>query len=79
MNRASAFGRASNVASNSAFSAISYDVYKDPPQNINLDKMCLDDLSHYTQFVPLPDTHLYASFNHLGGTLPSITSICGTR
>ena len=29
--------------------------------------MCLDDLRHYTQFVPLPDTHIYASFNHLGG------------
>jgi thimet oligopeptidase len=50
-----------------AFSAVSYDVYKDRPQNIDLDKMCLDDLSHYTQFVPLPETHLYAAFNHLGG------------
>jgi thimet oligopeptidase len=67
MNRASAFGRAGEVALNNAFSAISYDVYKDRPQNIELDKVCLEDLRRYTQFVPAPETHLYTSFNHLGG------------
>jgi thimet oligopeptidase len=66
MNRASAFGRAKNVAFENALSAISYDVYKDRPRNIDLDKVCRDDLRHYTQFVPLPGTHFYASFIHLG-------------
>ena len=67
MNRASAFGRANMVVLQNAFGAISYDVYKDRPQNIDLDKVCLEDLGRYTQFVPAPETQLYTSFNHLGG------------
>jgi len=68
MNRASAFGRANNVALQNAYAAISYDIYKDPPQKVDLDAISLEDLRHYTLSIPLAaDAHMYASFGHLGG------------
>ena len=68
MNRASAFGRAHGVALQTAYSAISYDIYKDEPQKIDLDTICSEDLRHYTLFTTIPaDAHMYASFNHLAG------------
>ena len=68
MNRASAFGRANSVAVQVAFAAISYDIYKDDPQEIDLDALSLDDVRHYTLFIPIAaDAHMYASFNHLAG------------
>ena len=68
MNRASAFGRASDVALQNSFSAISYDIYKKAPQKVDLDAVCLRDLRDHTLLVPLDaDAHMYASFNHLAG------------
>jgi thimet oligopeptidase len=68
MNRASAFDRANSVAGQNAYSAISYDIYKDSPQKVDLDATCLDDLRHYSLFIPIAaQAHLYASFNHLAG------------
>jgi thimet oligopeptidase len=68
MNRASAFGRANRVALQNAYTAVSYDIYKDNPQKVDLDALMLDDFRHYTLFVPLAvDAHEYASFNHLAG------------
>ena len=68
MNRASAFGRANGVARQVAYAAISYDIYKDNPQKIDLDALTLDDLRHYTLFTPIAaDAYLYASFTHLSG------------
>ena len=68
MNRASAFGRAGSVALQNALSAISYDIYKDKPENVNLDVVAPADFRHYTLLTPLPaDAHMYASFTHLGG------------
>jgi thimet oligopeptidase len=68
MNRASAFGRASDVARQNAYSAISYDIYKDNPHSVDLDAICLDNLQHYTLFNHgAADAHFYASFNHLAG------------
>src|SRR5580704_15454872 len=68
MNRASAFGRANNVALQNAFSAISYDIYKENPQTTDLDAIPLNDFRHYTLFAPIPaDAHFYASFGHLAG------------
>ncbi|MGB9362630.1 MAG: M3 family metallopeptidase, partial [Candidatus Sulfotelmatobacter sp.] len=67
MNRASAFGRGGWVERQNSFSAISYDIYKTKPENVDLDKLTLDDASRYTLFTPLPDTHVWASFGHLGG------------
>ena len=66
MNRASAFGRANFVARNNAGAAISYDIYKDNLQKVDLDALTLDDLRHYTLFAPIAaDAYMYASFTHL--------------
>ena len=68
MNRASAFGRAGDVALQNALAAISYDIYKDPPRSVDLDAIPLRDFRHYTLLAPLvSDAHMYASFNHLAG------------
>jgi thimet oligopeptidase len=67
MNRASAFGRGGWVARQNVFSAISYDIYKTKPEDVDLDKVTLDDSRRYTFFTPLPETHTWASFGHLGG------------
>src|ERR1700678_3690420 len=67
MNRASAFGRGGWVGRQNSYSAISYDIYKSQPEDVNLDHVTLDDSRRYTFFTPLPDTHTWASFGHLGG------------
>jgi thimet oligopeptidase len=68
MNRASAFGRGNSIARQVAFAAISYDIYKDNPQKIDLDALTLEDWRRYTLFRPVPaDAHSYASFSHLAG------------
>jgi thimet oligopeptidase len=67
MNRASAFGRGFWVARQNSFSAMSYDIYKTKPEAVDLDAVTLDDTRRYTLFAPLPETHTWASFGHLGG------------
>ena len=67
MNRASAFGRGAWADRQNALTAISYDVYKTKPESVDLDKVTLDDNRTYTLFTQLPDTHMWASFGHLGG------------
>jgi thimet oligopeptidase len=67
MNRASAFGRAGWVARQNSYTAISFDIYKGKPQDIDLDKVYRDDSDHYALFSTSPDTHMYASFGHLAG------------
>jgi thimet oligopeptidase len=67
MNRASAFGRGTWVARQNSFSAISYDIYKVKPEDVNLDSVTFDDSRRYTPFTFQPDTHSWASFGHLGG------------
>ena len=37
MNRAGAFGRANDVAFQTALSAVSYDIYKEAPEKVDLD------------------------------------------
>jgi len=67
MNRASAFGRAGWVAQQLAYTAISYNLYKANPKTADPD--VIDDLAQrrFTHTMPLPDTHVFASFTHLGG------------
>ena len=65
MNRASAFGRGSWVSGQNAYTAISYDIHKGKPEDVDLDKVTTEDLKRYSHTVPLPGTHLYASFGHL--------------
>jgi thimet oligopeptidase len=67
MNRASAFGRGINVAQQNDYTAISYDIYKTKPQDVDLDAVCVNDERHYTPFTPLLGTHMFASFGHLAG------------
>lgn len=67
MNRAAAFGRAGWVERQNGFTAISYDIYKDKPDSVDLDAITLDTTRKYTMFAPLPETHSWASFGHLGG------------
>jgi thimet oligopeptidase len=68
MDRASAFGRGNWVSGQNAFSAISYDIYKEDPKSVDLDSVTFHDLQLYTSYVPIPaDARLFASFNHLGG------------
>jgi len=67
MNRASAFGRGAWADRQNALTAISYDIYKTKPESVDLDKVTLDDNRNFTLFTPLPDTHMWASFGHLGG------------
>jgi thimet oligopeptidase len=67
MNRASAFGRGGWVSRQNSYSALSYDIYKTKPEDVNLDAVTLDDARKYTLLKPLRDTHTWASFGHLGG------------
>ena len=68
MNRASAFGRAGSVALQNALSAISYDIYKEQPQKVDLDATVFESFRRHTFFASIPaDAHFYASFNHLAG------------
>jgi thimet oligopeptidase len=67
MNRASAFGRGGWVSRQNSYSALSYDIYKTKPEDVNLDAITLDDARKYTLLKPLSDTHTWASFGHLSG------------
>jgi thimet oligopeptidase len=67
MNRATAFGRGIWVSRQNGFTALSYDIYKTKPEEVDLDAVTLADVKNYTPYIPLPGTHMYASFGHLGG------------
>src|SRR6202140_5591208 len=61
-NRAAAFGSGFWVARQNSFSAISYDIYKTKPQDVNPDAIADRDTVKYTLFTPLPETPMWASF-----------------
>jgi len=67
MNRASAFGRGGWVLRQNVFTAMSYDIYREAPEKVDLDAVTLNDAHRYNLFTPVPDTHSWASFGHLGG------------
>jgi thimet oligopeptidase len=67
MNRASAFGRAAWVSQQNDYTAVSYDIYKTKPEDVDLDAVATVDQKKYTPFTPLPDTHMYTAFGHLAG------------
>ena len=67
MNRASAFGRGAWVSRQNNYSAISYNIYKGKPEDVDLDAVTMDAERRYTLLTPLPGTHQWASFGHLAG------------
>jgi thimet oligopeptidase len=67
MDRASAFGRAVWVSQQNSYTAISYDVYRTNPDEVDPDEVGTTDEKKYTPFTPLAGTHMYAAFGHLGG------------
>ena len=67
MNRASAFGRGTGESQQNAYTAISYNIYKGKPQDVDLDAATIAAQKQYTPFLPLPGAHLYTSFGHLAG------------
>ena len=67
MNRANAFGRASWVTRQNELTAISYDIYKTKPEDVDLDAVVANAEKKYSLDTPLPGTHFYAAFGHLGG------------
>lgn len=68
MNRAADFGAGNSVALQNALSAVSYDIYKEAPEKIDLDAVSGADFQRHTLYTPIPaEAHFYASFNHLGG------------
>lgn len=67
MNRASAYGRASNVGHQNAYSALSFEIYDINPKTANPDKITKQAMLQYAPYTPLEGTHMYASFGHLSG------------
>jgi thimet oligopeptidase len=67
LNRAQAFGRGIWVSSQDSYTAISYDIYSQKPEGVNLDTIAIEDTEKYTPLKALPDTYMYASFGHLAG------------
>jgi thimet oligopeptidase len=68
MNRANAFGRAGDVAIQNTFSAISYEMYQDKPENTNPETVVLGAMRRYGLLTPLAaDAYMYAAFTHLSG------------
>jgi len=67
MNRAGAFGRGGYVSAQVSYTALSYDIYKGNPKDVDLDAVTLADTLKYRLFKPPSDTHMYASFGHLSG------------
>lgn len=67
MNRAEAFRRAIFVSRNNGFAALSYDVFKTKPENVDVEKAEVADTRRYTTIAPMPGEHFYASFDHLAG------------
>lgn len=66
MNRALAFGRAGYVTQQIAFAAISYDMYKGNPEDIDPNAVVMSDFRHYVLLKVIPESgDFYCSFDHL--------------
>lgn len=67
MRHALSFGAANLVEFQTALAAVSYDLHKQNPENIDPDATMINDMRRFMLLTPVPtDAHRYASFNHLG-------------
>jgi len=67
MDRALAFGRGLFIAAQTRYTAISYDIYSKPPDQVDLDAVTVATMKEYTPYTEVPGTHMWASFGHLAG------------
>jgi thimet oligopeptidase len=67
MNRASDFGRGNWVATQLAFAATSFEIYRTNPATLDPDAIYVAAYRKYTKFTPTPGIHTFAAFGHLGG------------
>jgi thimet oligopeptidase len=67
MDRASAYGRGGWAVQQDSYTAISFDMYKTKPENVDPDAVATADQKKYTLYAVSPGTHMYTAFGHLGG------------
>ncbi len=67
MNRAATFGRASFIARQNVYTALSYELYRQDPAGIDPDAVEQAAKQQHSLYQPLPGTHEWASFGHLAG------------
>ena len=67
MNRADAFGRSLNTATQAFYSAISLNFYNRPPDQVNTDAIVKELEPKFRPIPPMPDTHMQTAFGHLDG------------
>ncbi len=67
MRRADWFGRATSIAYQNLYSAISLNYYNRPSKDVNTDAILRSLEPKYTPYPPMPDTHFQTAFGHLDG------------
>ncbi len=67
MRRADWFGRATQIAYQTLYSAISLNYYNRPSKEVDTDAILRDLEPKYTPYPPMPDTHFQTAFGHLDG------------
>jgi thimet oligopeptidase len=67
MRQADWFGRATSIAYQNLYSAISLDYYNRPAKEVNTDAILQSLEPQYTPYPPMPETHFQAAFGHLDG------------
>ncbi|HEV8480472.1 MAG TPA: M3 family metallopeptidase [Candidatus Eisenbacteria bacterium] len=67
LRAANEFGNGLYVRQQNFYSAISLHYYDRDPKNVDLDKQLQDNEAKYSPWQYVPDTHMYASFDHLEG------------
>ncbi len=67
MRAADWFGRATSIAYQNLYSAISLNYYNRPAKEVNTDTILRQLEPRYTPYPPMADTHFQAAFGHLDG------------
>lgn len=67
-NRAEAFGRGLFTQVQTAYTAISYDIYRIPAAEVDPEVICLRDMRRYALYTPsASEAHFFTAFGHLAG------------